>query len=214
MALAAHGAGRSRGQARRGWRGRDRLRHGVPRARSHVARQHAALLAEVGGPGRLESGGREASLQRPGLRRGDRQGPGRARLHRRAARNLHPRDQGRLRPWRRRSEAVRAPLPRRCGQPQRIARQGARSRLAQLDPRARPDHPPHAHGGQSRRHALSLLCRRHAETRPRRFDLCREVLRRERREGVRRADRHRGHQGRRFRGSHRGERPDVDQVHP
>ena len=36
----------------------------------------------------------EAPLQRPGLRRGDWQGTGRARLHRRPARNVHPRDQG------------------------------------------------------------------------------------------------------------------------
>ena len=103
----------------------------------------------------LRAGDREASLERPGLRRGDRQGAGGARLHRRAARQHRSRDQGRLRPWRRRSEAVCALLPRRRSEPQRAAGQGARRGLAQLDPRARPDHPPHAHGGQGRRHALS-----------------------------------------------------------
>ena len=38
-------------------------------------------------------------------------------------------------------------LPGRRGEPQRAARQGARRRLAQLDSRARSDHPPHAHAG-------------------------------------------------------------------
>ena len=69
--------------------------------------------------------------------------------------------------------------------------QGPRIRIAELDSRARSDHPPHAHGDQGRRYALSLLRRRHAEARPRRLDLCREVVRRERREGLRREDRHR-----------------------
>ena len=127
VALAAHGAGRSRRQARRGWRRRNRLRHRVPRARPHVARQHAPLLAEIRGSGGAQRRGREASLQRPGLGRGDRQGSGCARLHRRAARNLRPRDQSRHRPWRRRSEAVCAlltPAPRRASRNCKTRRKG------------------------------------------------------------------------------------------
>ena len=97
---------------------------------------------------------------------------------------------------------------------QRAARQGVGRRLAQLAARARPDHPPHADDRAGRRHSLSLARRRHAPARPRRLDLYRQVLRRERREGVRREDRHRQGQHRRLRGPDRGQRPDVDQVHP
>ena len=121
----------------------------------------------------LERRNREAPVKRPRLRRGDRQGSGRARLHRRPARHLDPRDQGGLRAWRRRSEAVRALLPRRRGKPQRAAGPSPRIRISELDSRARSDYPPPAHGDPGRRHALSLLRRRRAEARPRRFDLCR-----------------------------------------
>ena len=118
-----------------------------------------------------------------------------------------------LRPWRRRSGTVRAVLSRRRRKPARAARQGVRRRLAQLAARARSDHPPHAHGGAGRRQALPFLRRRHAAACARRLDLCGQILGRERREGVRREDGHRRGPHRRLRGSDRGRRPDVDQVH-
>ena len=51
-----------------------------------------------------------SSVKRPGLCRGDRKGAGYARFHRRAPRHLAPRDEGRLRSWRRRP-AVRTYYP-------------------------------------------------------------------------------------------------------
>ena len=150
--------------------------------------------------------GREASLQRSGLCRSHRARRRRARLHRHAARRLAPASEGRLRPWRRRPAPVRPGLSRRRGKPAGTSGQGGGRRLAQLAARARPDHPPPAHGGSGRRQALSLLRRRHAAARARRLDLHRQVVRREQREGVRREDRHRQSPHRRLRGSDRSRR--------
>ena len=91
------------------------------------------LLAEVGCACEPQGGGREASVQRSGVRRCDRQGPGGARLHRRPARHLDPGDQDWLRPWRGRPRALRPLLPGRGCKPERASGPGKGCWLAQLD---------------------------------------------------------------------------------
>ena len=120
-----------------------------------------------------------------------------------------------LRSWRRRSEAVRALLPGRRSEPERAA--GSR-RKAPASLNWIPEHdqiirrmPMLVRVGDT---LYPSLRRRHAAARPRRLDLYRQVVRREQREGVRREDRHRESQDRRFRGPDRGQRPDVDQFTP
>ena len=160
MALAAHRACRARRQARRGRRGGDRLRHGVPRARPHVAGQHAALS------GRSPTLSRRSAEEVEKLPSNDQvfaeaigkgpvvlgfiASPQATSLPETKAGFAHGGDD---------PEAVRPVLPGRRGEPHRAAGQGARRRLAQLDPRARPDHPPHAHAGAASATRSIPLCR-------------------------------------------------------
>ncbi len=139
----------------------------------------------------LSGGGREASHQRPGLRRGDRQGP--------VVLGFIASPQGTSLP------ETKAGFAHGGDDPKLFAPYypGAAASLTELQDKAQgagslnwiPEHDQIIRRMpmlvQRRRHALSLFVGRHAQARARRFDLCGEVLRRERREGVRREDRHR-----------------------
>ena len=212
MAVAAHGACRACEEALRQRRRGGRLRHGLPRARPHVAGKCIALLAAVRRACKLARGGREAPSNDHVLAEAIGQGP--------VVLGFIATPQGGPRRNRRRVSRMAATI-RNCSR-----------RPIPAPPRACPSSktrrpaPARSIGCRSTIRSFAACpwwCRSAtSSTRPsppnaaactRRLHLCREIVGREQREGVRREDRYRQDPHRRLRGPDRGRRPDVDQVH-